>query len=309
MENSIVNSFLMCLRLIRSSPVICPVSFKTETIEAPVQVLELFSEDYYGMISEIPPVHKPESLNIEDVQRLHDLWSSIVRLRRLKEWSVNVLEEGIFEFLKERASEQIDEFDKHMQGTFSQILREEGFREWWESEGREDSYNRALEAEFLKEEEETFLSRTRIGRALTLFDEGVRLPKLHGFLSMCLVLETLFTVGTGEIVHKFGIRLAKTVGCKEGFEKRKEIYTRAKKVYVERSNIVHGEKLIETVAEGVLNDAFILARQSLHHILLDSKLLTLYSHPGTTDKKLKGGVKRDALEMLRTHFLDLELEP
>jgi hypothetical protein len=312
LENSICQSFLLCLRLIRSCPVICPVSFKTKTIEAPVNVLQLFDSDYYGMSCEIPYVHKPESLGIEDIQRLHDIWSSIVSLRRLKEWSINILDEGIFEFLKKRAKQEIERANKRFDELANQLEgvkfseEEPDFRKYWESEGREYVYNELLEAEFLKEQEDTFASRTRIGRALTLFDEGVRLPKLHSFLSMCLVLETLFTVGEGETVHKFCIRMVKTLGSKEGLDKRKEIYKRAMDVYNQRSKIVHGEKLIETVPDAVLDDAFVLARQNLQHILRDPDLLSLYSHPGTKDKK-PGKAADDALKKLRTHFLNLEL--
>ena len=184
------------------------------------------------------------------------------------------------------------------------------------SEGKKEGlwhefYSECFRKAFKAEEDETFSNRTRIGRALNLFYEGLLLPKLHAFLSMCLVLETLFTIGKGETVYKFAVRLAKIVGHNQNLVERRVIYKRAKKVYDERSDIVHGEKLIEAVDTEILKDAFALARSSLQRILQNPELLELYSHPGTTDKKLKGNgkgkIKEDAHKALSDYFLNLDL--
>lgn len=125
---------------------------------------------------------------------------------------------------------------------------------------------------------------------------------------MCLVLETLFTIGEGEISHKFAVRLSKIIGAKESLEKRKELHKRAKGIYTERSKIVHGEKLIEAANQDAIGDAFAFARRSLQCILLSSDLLGLYAHPGTADTS-KGRAKQDAYEALTEYFLDLDLTP
>ncbi len=93
----------------------------------------------------------------------------------------------------------IDSLAKH--------IRDEG-GEWWEG-----YYSESFRKVFNADKEETFSDRTRIGRALNLFCEGLRLPRFHSFLSMCLVLETLFTIGEGEISHKFAVRLSKIIGA------------------------------------------------------------------------------------------------
>jgi len=164
-------------------------------------------------------------------------------------------------------------------------------------------YKDFLEEAFLERQEEAFSNRTRIGRALNLFDEGVGLPTLHSFLSMCLVLETLFTTGKQEITYQFTTRLAKITG--ETQEQRRNIYERARKVYDERSNVVHGRKLIETIELDVLRDAFYLSRQALQHILCDDKLLALYSDPITSDKTKDPD---RAVKAIKDYFLNLDLQ-
>jgi len=91
-----------------------------------------------------------------------------------------------------------------------------------------------------------------------------------------------FTVEETEITYQFATRLANITG--KTFEQRKDIFERARKVYRERSNIVHGRKSIETLEPNILKDAFFFARQSLQHILIDDTLMKLYSDPITSDK-------------------------
>jgi hypothetical protein len=119
---------------------------------------------------------------------------------------------------------------------------------------------------------------------------------------MCLVLETIFTVEEAEITYQFATRLANITG--KTLEQRKDIFKRARNVYNERSNIVHGRRSIETVDPDILKDAFFFARQSLLHILLDSKLLALYSDPITIDKTKISG---KAAEAIKDYFRDLDL--
>lgn len=320
LQEAIVDSFLMCLRLIRRTPAILPVGLKAETVGDDIDPESIGEEDYYWVRTERPPVYMPQSFQLGDLQLLTELWASIIRLRKLDSWANQVYKEEFFAKLDKKAVEDAHheflemllshpaaddpELKEALRSMARQAKNEGG--EWWHK-----YYSECFRRAFKAEEDETFSNRTRIGRALNLFYEGLLLPKLHSFLSTCLVLETLFTIGKGETVHKFAVRLAKIVGGKKGLKKRKEIYKRAKKVYDERSDIVHGEKLIEAVAPEVLKDAFVLASQSLQHILLDSELLPLYSHPGTTDKKLKGKgkgkIKEDAHRALSDYFLNLDL--
>jgi len=71
---------------------------------------------------------------------------------------------------------------------------------------------------------------------------------------------------------------------------------------------VHGAKLIDTENDDVLKDAFFFARRGLQCILLYPILMSLYSDPGTTDKKLKGKKKDIAKNAIRDYFLDLDLQ-
>jgi hypothetical protein len=167
-----------------------------------------------------------------------------------------------------------------------------------------DFYRDSFPEVFKEKQEEVFSNRTRIGRALNLFFEGFRLPLQHSFLSMCLVLETIFTVEEAEITYQFATRLANITGKKKTLEQRKDIFERARKVYKERSNIVHGKKSVKTVEPDVLKDAFCFTRHSLQHILLDSELLELYSDPITIDKTK---ISDKAVEAIKNYFRDLDL--
>ena len=163
-------------------------------------------------------------------------------------------------------------------------------------------YKSSLERAFLQRQDEMFSNRTRIGRALNLFSKGLHLPIQHSFLSMCLVLETIFTVEDAEITYQFSTRLANLTG--KTFDERKDIFERARNVYKERSNIVHGRKSIETVEASTLKDAFFFARQSLQHILRNDRLLELYSDPKTSDET------RDlnkAIKAIKEYYRDLDL--
>ena len=119
---------------------------------------------------------------------------------------------------------------------------------------------------------------------------------------MCLVLETLFTVEEAEITYQFATRLANITG--KTFEQRKDIFQRARKVYRERSNIVHGRKSIETVELKILKDAFFFARQSLQHILINDTRMELYSDPITSDKTKD---PHKAVKAINDYLRDLDL--
>ena len=320
LQQKLVDSFLLCLKLIRQTNAICPLKINNvelagESIDPGSFSDALDKEDYFGVSTDSSEAYMPESFQLGDLQLLTDLWPATIKLRNLGYWANQVYKEEFFAACDKEAGEDVvkkivdvimsspaclelsDEerrqHEKQYTASFREAIRK---GEWTEF------YKDSFEKVFLQKQEEVFSNRTRIGRALNLFYKGVGLPKLHSFLSMCLVLETIFTVEGAEITYQFATRLAKMTG--KTFEQRKDIFERARKVYRERSNIVHGRKSIETVDTNILKDGFFFARQSLQHILLDSNLLGLYSDPITSDKTKNSN---KAVKAIRNYFRDLDL--
>ena len=322
LQQAIVDSFLMCLRLIRQTAAICPlkinnVELSGESIEPDPFRDALDDEDYFGINTDSPPVFMTESFQLGDLQLLTDLWLAIIKLRNLDHWSIMVYKEEFFAACDKEAGQGAVKkiVDAIMTSpAYLELSKEEckQHRKHWTASFKEalgkgdqflhDLYKDSLEKVFLQKQEEAFSNRTRIGRSLNLLFEGLHLPLQHSFLSMCLVLETIFTVEETEITYQFATRLANITG--KTFEQRKDIFERARKVYKERSNIVHGRKSIETVDTNILKDGFFFARRSLQHILLDSNLLGLYSDPITSDKTKNSN---KSIKAIRDYFRDLDL--
>lgn len=320
LQEAIVESFLMCLQLIRQTPALCPLKVKKVNLEGESIDPDSFEnalDDYFGISMDSPPVFMPESFKIGDLQLLTDLWSAITKLQRLDDWSNLVYREDFFAVCdKEAGQGAVKEIVDAIMSSpgysgLSKEERKQNRRHWTrlfkEALDKGDQfvhelYKDALQKVFLQKQEEVFSNRTRIGRALNLFSKGLHLPIQHSFLSMCLVLETIFTVEDAEITYQFSTRLANMTG--KTFDERKDIFERARNVYKERSNIVHGRKSIESVETTTLKDAFFFARQSLQHILRNDKLLELYSDPITIDKTK---VDKKAIEKIKQHFRDLDL--
>lgn len=316
LQRSIVESFLMCLKLVRSTAAICPFKFPAEIHGESIVEVDT-NDDFYGINSDQPPVYSPETFEIGDLQLLEFLWSTLIKLRKLNSWRESINKEEFFATLDRLATERSTEkfVDFIMSAScFSELSKEEKkqMRKQWLTSAKDaiskgdewlmEYYKDCFQEVFREKQEEVFSNRTRIGRSLNLFYKGIGLPILHGFLSMCLVLETLFTIEQGEITYQFATRLANITG--KALEQRKDIFERARKVYKERSNIVHGRKSIETVETDVLKDAFLFARQSLQRILLDSTLLMLYSDPITSDKTKDSN---KAIKAIKEYFRDLDL--
>jgi len=320
LQQAIVDSFLLCLKLIRQTAAICPLEVRNVEFEGASIDPDSFEnalDDYFGINTDKPPVFMTESFHLGDLQLLTDLWSAIIKLRNLDRWSTWIYDEVFWADCDKQAGqgavkkivdaimsspaylelseEELKQHRKHWTASFNEAL-DKG------DQFLHDLYKDSLEKVFLQKQEEAFSNRTRIGRALNLFFEGLRLPLQHSFLSMCLVLETIFTVEKTEITYQFATRLANITG--KTFEQRKDIFERARKVYTERSNIVHGRKSIETVEPDALKDGFHFARHSLQRILLDSKLLALYSDPITIDKTR---ISDKTVEAIRNYFRDLDL--
>jgi hypothetical protein len=315
LQEGIKESFLMTLQLVRSTAAICPFQFQAEIREDFIVEVDT-SDDFYGINSDEPPVYSPEVFKIGDLQLLMDLWSAIIKLRKLDYWKEKISTEEFFAACDKEAGEAatkelIDFFVSPLASHFSKEELKRIKEKWTANirdeinrggESIKEVHQRNFQKVFLEKQEGAFSNRTRIGRALNLFFEALHLPLQHSFLSMCLVLETVFTVEEAEITYQFATRLANMTG--ETFEQRKDIFERARKVYRERSNIVHGRKSIDTVDTNILKDGFFFARQSLQHILFDSKLLALYSDPITIDKTK---ISDKAVEAIKDYFRDLDL--
>ena len=309
LQEAIKGSFLMTLQLVRSTAAICPFKFPAEIREDSISSDDVdTSSDFYGINSEKPPVYSPEIFKIGDLQLITDLWSALIKLRKLDSWKKLINTEEFFAACDKKAGEDATnkiigifmsnpaylEFSEEDRELWTSSISE---MEWWK-----EYYKESFQKVFLEKQEEEFSNRTRIGRALNLFFEGFHLPLQHSFLSMCLVLETIFTVEEAEITYQFATRLANITG--KTFEQRKDIFERARKVYRERSNIVHGRKSIKTVEPNILKDAFFFARQSLQHILFDDTRMKLCSDPITSDKT-KDPDK--AIKAIKEYFRDLDL--
>jgi len=316
LQEAIIQSFLMCLRLARSTAAICPFEFPAEIHKDSIVDVDT-TDDFCGINSDKPPIFLAETFEIGDLQLLTDLWSALIRLRRLDSWRELINKEEFFATLDRLATERSAEkfVDFIMSAScFSGLSKEEQKqqRKQWLTSAKDaiskgdkwllEYYKDCFQEVFLEKQEEEFSNRTRIGRALNLFFEGLHLPLQHSFLSMCLVLETIFTVEEAEITYQFATRLANITG--KTFEQRKDIFERSRKVYRERSNIVHGRKSIKTVDPNILKDAFFFARQSLQHILFDDTRMKLYSDPITSDKT-KDPYK--AIKAIKQYFRDLDL--
>jgi len=317
LQENIKKSFLMTMQLVRSTAAICPFDFPAEIQEDSIGEVDTNMFIWGLPSSDKPDVYLPEIFGISDLQLITDLWSAIIKLRKLDYWASQISKEEFFADLDKKAGEGavkkfVDMIMSH--SAYLEFPEEERkqHKEKWTvltkeaiNKGEEflkEFYKDSFRKVFLEKQEEVFSNRTRIGRALNLFFEGLHLPLQHSFLSMCLVLETIFTVEEAEITYQFATRLANITG--KTFEQRKDIFKRARKVYRERSNIVHGRKSIETVEPNILKDAFFFARQSLQHILLDDTLMKLYSDPITSDKT-KDPDK--AIKAIKDYFRDLDL--
>jgi len=316
-EEAIKESFLITLQLVRSTAAMCPFEFPAEIQKDSIDEVDTNMIIWGLPSSDKPDVYLPETFKIGDLQLLTDLWSALVKLRKLDYWRELINKEEFFATLDrlatERATEKFVDFIMSHPG-YSGLSKEDRKqqRKQWVTSAKDaiskgdewlmEYYKDCFQKFFLEKQEEVFSNRTRIGRALNLFFQGLHLPLQHSFLSMCLVLETIFTVEEAEITYQFATRLANMTG--KTFEQRKDIFQRARKVYRERSNIVHGRKSIETVDTNILKDGFSFARQSLQHILLDSNLLGLYSDPITSDKTKNSN---KAIKAIRDYFRDLDL--
>lgn len=312
-QETIVNTFILCLKLVRDTSAICESPFAgVDKIKAPIEFADLIDKegDYADcMVHSSHTKHEP--FLPDDIPIVSELWSRLVKLRQLDKWSTDVFSEPFFAQLDRIACEKRQSRDTLMR----KCLTPELLSEFWDEESQSFYYRKSFQEAFHEREEEIFSNRTRIGRALTLFDQGLNLPALHAFLSMCIVLETLFNIGRNEITHQLATRFAKLIS-KDDRARRAEFYKQVKSIYNGRSEIVHGNKLLEAVDPNIWSEGFNLARLALRTILLDDRLLALYSDPSTSDDKKKGkgkgkgkrNTETDGATSLEEFFLHLDLD-
>lgn len=322
LQQAIVDSFLLCLKLIHQTAATCPLEIRNvelegESIDPDSLHNELDTDHFFGINTDKPPVFMPESFHLGDLQLLTDIWSVIIKLRDLDRWSTWIYDEVFWADCDRKSGEDAVKkiVDTLMSSpAYLEFSKEEKrlHKKQWTASFKEllgkgdnfmnELYKENLEKVFLQKQDDAFSNRTRIGRALNLFYEGLHLPIQHSFLSMCLVLETIFTVEGAEITYQFSTRLANMTG--KTLEDKKDIFERARSVYKARSNIVHGRKSIETVDTNILKDAFSFVRKSVQHIMFDDTLMKLYSDPITSDK-MKDPEK--AIKAIKDYFRDLDL--
>jgi hypothetical protein len=285
-EDAIAGSFVACLKILRSTRAVCPLSYFGEVGVSTVKILGCPPWDI--ATADTPPrCDWPEEFTEKDLWQLPKVWTGMVKLRELDTWMTAPFQELFFQRLSQAAREKAEaELLSRMPGGIPENTAEEIVKHLCQETGWDSAHSEALRSLFEEEKQKTFNIGTRIGRAVGIFEEGVHLPHLHAFLSACLVLETLFTLGEGEVTHKLATRLAKVVVDEDTPDERLDLFKRAKKVYTARSQVVHGKRAITDVSEDARKDAFNLTRKALQKILAESHYLGLYTAP--TDNEGRG---------------------
>ena len=275
-EDAICHSFLTCLKVVRSTAAVCPISCPAIVRGSHVE----FGTNRFSdlVTADAPRCDWPERFEEADLPKIREVWSGLVQLRNLARWRTSLFRDGFFRQLDIAAGERTDrDFRRRFEGTpLERLVRDQQenlLKTLRDTEIWQDAYKDAFSAVFRDQEEANFNSKTRMGRAIGVFEEGVHLPQLHAFLSVCLVLETLLTTDSQEVTHKLATRLAKIVGDEAGPEEKADLFKRVKKVYKERSLVVHGEKSIAQVDEIVRKDAFGLTRRLFQKILCNKMYL------------------------------------
>jgi hypothetical protein len=307
LQDEYVRSFMVALNVVKSTAVIAPLVFvadvdKRDDEVRPVKVVGCRNRSSGGDY-EPREIAWQETPQEADHLLLQDVWAGVAKARQLRRWANWVLQEETFAEFDKAASAELakkeEEYHRwkavlenidslpEIKAKFVEELgpnfREEIMADL-ENQRKGTDPGRFYEAVGKRREEYTY-DHTKLGRAISLLDQGLYLPPMHALISMCVVVETLYTTDDGELTHKLCTRLAKTLKPKGSFEERQEYYKRARAVYRARSKLVHGEKAIDEIAESVQRDAVVLARESLQHIMADEKLFSYFT--GREDKQGK----------------------
>ena len=298
----LIDTFQTCLRLVKPTRACCPVRYVV-AIESGAMLPEtLEGNDDYAVAELVPPSYEWEAdFTDGDLQPLAEIWAAMLKLRCRDWWINTIFEEAFFADLDKKAMEESrDRVRERLHDTFCKKGREmpEDLEEDLASIVFYDDVFKQL---FDDSEEQVLRTRTRIGRALQFFNESFTLDQLYAFLARCLTLETLFTIGSNEVTHQLSARLAKI--CAEGCGGDVlDYYNRTKKLYNERSRVIHGDNSLPAIRDSARQDAAVLASSSLRSILLRDDLRNLYSAPSSSDAK-----KNRNERPLKDFFLELEL--
>lgn len=287
---ALASTFLLCLRLVRPTPAICPVWFDAEVDADGGRLLHgpNGSMDYedpsldWDQADTMEGDENPEAFREGDLVVLVEVWDRLATSFSLTDLLAKGQSEAFWQAIDRKATHDVR---GPLRDRFAQITDDpqqaERLMVTFGNENDpcyQEKHAAAFRTGLRAHMDETFLRATRIGRALSLFDSGFDSGPIGSFLLMCFALETLFTVEKRSnrrgITKKLTKRASKMV-LRKGQDPQEE-EERAKRVFKERGDIVHGSKGIDSVPAEIQRDAVDMARSSLRKILSCPKLLELY---------------------------------
>ena len=277
-------AFLLTLNLVKSTEAIAPVYFGAELDPTSGALVDVVPCDAYPDADYDPQTaHWAACFGDADLLLARALWPRVVRAIGLPLWM----------FL-------IDVESKHSEPRRGPDGQVSGV-----------SYPNTLLTRFQRMSSMETATRTRLARALMLFEVGSRLPLLPAFLMMCVVLECLFVI---EDEKEVGERDSDTNGRPDPKFRRpstvvarrvaglltrpesllphgdvRDLRHRMQDVYRVRNRVVHGIGLIDAVDEGIRKDPFFLARRCLLEILLNDGLLSAFTSAESADNARGSG--------------------
>jgi hypothetical protein len=301
---ALASTFVLCLRLLRQTPAVCPVWFDAEVDGDEVRDIS-GSMDYEdpSLDWDRPDVmvgdEAPEAFQESDLVVLAEVWDRLVTCFSLADLLAKGQSEAFWQAIDGKATRDVQ---GPLRAQLAQITddpqRAEQVVRVFEPYNQKE-HAAAFRAGLRAHMDETFLRATRIGRALNLFNSGFDSGPIGTFLLMCFALETLFTVEKRSkrwgITEKL-IKRASRMALRNGQDAEEE-EKRVKRVFKERGDIVHGSKGIDSVPAESRRDAVDIARSSLRKILSVPEIMELYG--------------REDMGKLRDFFrkLDAGIEP
>ncbi len=256
-------SFVTALKIVRPpvTPVLCPVEFKGEERQEGID-LEDGSET--NDIDELAAEGGATGYSEADRKLLQCMWPRLVRLRRLDRDSREQLGKDVKREVEREVKARGEESDR-------------------------ESRKRKICQAFHKRWGAHTLNRSRLGRAVLIYNSSLILPRTPRFLGMCIVLETLFYLGRWD--RDKGIRPRQAMGRRlarllEEGDAQNDYWRyreQAEKVYETRNGVVHGDVLWQDVAERTVEIGEQLARKSLQKLLANEEWFLLFSREVRAD--------------------------